>query len=177
VADAPAPPPDPMNNAWTSLRIDRRSAHWCRVSFDHPPANAITPATLTELTELTQLIEQDPDLEVVVFDSAVPGAFLGDLDGAIPCEWAALVARIARLRAHTIAAVRGRAEGAGALLVLACDRCFVARGDAVLGPFPAATEAAGTRPAPQDLHLTLVAADRLDAAVEAAARRQLGQLS
>lgn len=167
-----------MSDAWTHLRIDRRSAHWCRVSFAHPPANAIDATMLAELTELAQLIEQDQDLEVVVFDSALPagGAFLGDLDGVAACGWAALTARIARLDAHTIAAVRGAVHGAGTQLVLACDRRFLARGSAVLGPFPP-TPRGSSGTGRLDLQLTLVAADRLDAAVEAAARAQLGQPS
>jgi enoyl-CoA hydratase/carnithine racemase len=162
-----------MNDpGWAHLRIDRRSASWCRVSFARPPANAIGPTMLSELTDLAGLIEQDDDLEVVVFDSAVADAFLGDLDpGVDGCEWSALVARIGGLCAHTIAAIRGRVHGAGLLLVLACDERLAARGDAILGPFP---PAAG-RPARQDLRLTLVDAARLDAAVEAAARAQLGQ--
>jgi enoyl-CoA hydratase/carnithine racemase len=54
------------------LRVDRRSPSYCRVTFDHPPINTITATTVAELAELVGLIEQDPDLNVVVFDSLNP---------------------------------------------------------------------------------------------------------
>ena len=43
---------------------------YCHVTFDHPPINTITATTVAELSDLAGLIEQDPDLNVVVFDSA-----------------------------------------------------------------------------------------------------------
>ena len=58
--------------SWTHFSIDRRSLSYCRVTFDHPPINTITATTVAELGELVGLIEQDPDLNVVVFDSANP---------------------------------------------------------------------------------------------------------
>jgi hypothetical protein len=56
----------------THFSLGRRSAGNCRVTFDHPPLNTITATTVAELAELVGLIEQDPDLNVVVFDSAKP---------------------------------------------------------------------------------------------------------
>src|SRR6476660_5134483 len=61
---------DAWSRSWKHLRIDRRSRGYCRVTFDHPPINTITATTVAELSELVGLIEQDPDLNVVVFDSA-----------------------------------------------------------------------------------------------------------
>ena len=69
----------PSNNArdsevwsrpWTHFRVDRRSPRYCHVTFDHPPINTITATTVAELSDLAGFIEQDPDLNVVVFDSA-----------------------------------------------------------------------------------------------------------
>jgi enoyl-CoA hydratase/carnithine racemase len=40
------------------------------VTFDHPPINTITATTVAELGDLAGLIEQDADLNVIVFDSA-----------------------------------------------------------------------------------------------------------
>ena len=34
--------------AWTHLRVDRRSASYMRVTFDHPPINTITATTVVE---------------------------------------------------------------------------------------------------------------------------------
>ena len=63
---------DAWSRPWTHLGIDRRSAGYCRVTFDHPPMNVITATTVLEVAELVGLIEQDSDLNVVVFDSANP---------------------------------------------------------------------------------------------------------
>ena len=72
----------PSNNArdsevwsrsWTHFKVDRRSARYCHMTFDHPPINTITATTIAELRDLAGLIEQDADLNVVVFDSAKRG--------------------------------------------------------------------------------------------------------
>ena len=43
---------DAWMRSWTHLGIDRRSPGYCRVTFDHPPINAITATTVAELAEL-----------------------------------------------------------------------------------------------------------------------------
>ena len=54
---------------WTHFRVNRRSPRYWHVTFDHPPINTITATTVAKLGDLVSLIEQDPDLNVVVFDS------------------------------------------------------------------------------------------------------------
>src|SRR6185369_9466219 len=71
---------DAWCRSWTHLSFDRRSAGYCRVTFDHPPINAVTATTVAELAELVDLIEQDIDLKVVVFDSANPDFYLAHYD-------------------------------------------------------------------------------------------------
>ena len=71
---------DAWSQSWTHLRVDRRSASYCRVTFDHPPINTITATTVAELAELVGLIEQDLDLNVIVFDSANPAFYLAHYD-------------------------------------------------------------------------------------------------
>ncbi len=66
--------------SWTHLSFDRRSPGYCRVTFDHPPINTITAITVAELAELVGLIEEDQDLNVVVFDSANPDFYLAHHD-------------------------------------------------------------------------------------------------
>jgi hypothetical protein len=68
------------SESWTHLRIERLSRSYCRVTVDHPPINTITATTVAELAELVGLIEQDPDLNVVVFDSANPDFYLAHYD-------------------------------------------------------------------------------------------------
>src|SRR6516164_5670688 len=151
----------PSNNArdsevwsrpWTHFRIDRRSPRYCRVTFDHPPINTITATTVAELAELVGLIEQDPDLNVVVFDSANPDFYLAHYDvendlgktaalGAGPTglpAWLDLLARLSHASAVSIASIRGRARGAGSEFILACDMRFASRENTLLGQFEVA---------------------------------------
>jgi hypothetical protein len=108
---------------WTQLQIDRRSASYCRVTFDHPPVNMVTDTTVTELLELITLIEEDEDLNVVVFDSANPAFYLSAWPRALTA-WAGVLRRLSRAPVVSIAAVRGRTRGAGTQFVLACDLRF-----------------------------------------------------
>jgi enoyl-CoA hydratase/carnithine racemase len=134
---------------WTHLRVDRRSAGYCRVTFDHPPINTITATTVVELAELVGLIEEDPDLKVVVFDSANPDFYLAHYDvehdpgrtaalGVGPTgmhAWLDLLVRLSRAPVVSIASIRGRARGAGSEFVLACDLRFASRENTLLGQF------------------------------------------
>jgi enoyl-CoA hydratase/carnithine racemase len=136
-------------SSWTHLRLDRRSASNCRVTFDHPPINTITATTVAELAELVGLIEQDPDLNVVVFDSANPDFYLAHHDfehdpsktaalgvGATGMPaWLDLLVRLSRAPVVSIASIRGRARGAGSEFVLACDLRFASRENTLLGHF------------------------------------------
>ena len=110
--------------SWTHMSVDRRSPGYCRVTFDHPPINSVTATTAAELAEMTDLIEQDADLNVVVFASANPDVYLAHYDGAEPAglsTWADALVRLTRAPAITIAAIRGRVGAAGTEFVLACD--------------------------------------------------------
>ena len=141
--------PDGWSWSWTHLRIDRRSPGYCRVTFDHSPINTITATTVAELAELVGLIEQDRDLNVVVFDSANPDFYLAHYDlehdprrtaalGVGPTgmpAWIDLLVRMSRAPAVSIASIRGRARGAGSEFVLACDLRFASRENTLLGQF------------------------------------------
>jgi enoyl-CoA hydratase/carnithine racemase len=144
---------DAWSRSWTHLRIDRRSRGYCRVTFEHPPINTITATTVLELAELVTLIEQDSDLNVVLFDSANPDFYLAHYDtehdpartaalGTGPTgmhAWLDLLARLSRAPVVSIASIRGRARGAGSEFVLACDMRFASRENAALGQFEVAT--------------------------------------
>jgi enoyl-CoA hydratase/carnithine racemase len=99
------------------LRVDRSTPQRWRVTFDHPPLNLIDPDTIRELDELVTALETDPDVRVVVFDCADPDYFLAHC----------------RVPVVSIAAIRGRARGAGSEFVLACDLRFASRERAILG--------------------------------------------
>ena len=138
-----------MSSSWTHLKLDRRGPTYWRVTFDHPPINTITATTITELSELVGLIERDPHLNVVVFDSANPDFFLAHYDtehdpaktAALPPgptgmhAWLDVTVRLSRAPVVSIASIRGRARGAGSEFVLACDLRFASLENAVLGQF------------------------------------------
>lgn len=139
--------------SWSHLRIDRPGPGYCRVTFDHPPINTITATTVSELAELVTLIEQDPDLNVVVFDSANPDFYLAHYDtehdsrktASLPVgptgmhAWIDLLVRLSRAPVVSVAAIRGRARAAGSEFVLACDLRFASRENTLLGQFEVAT--------------------------------------
>jgi enoyl-CoA hydratase/carnithine racemase len=123
------------SRSWTHLSIDRRSSRYCRVTFDHPPINAITAETVSELAELVDLIEHDGDLGVVVFDSANPAFYLAHHDvehDPDKTPWPDLLVRLSRAPVVSIASIRGRAHGAGSEFVLACDMRFASRENTML---------------------------------------------
>ena len=143
---------DAWSRSWTHLRIDRPSPRFCRVTFDHAPINAVTATTVAELAELVDLIEQDSDLNVVVFDSANPDFYLAHYDtegdpaktvsmppgptGMHP--WLDLTVRLSRAPVVSIASIRGRARGAGSEFALACD-IRLAGDKAILAQFEVGT--------------------------------------
>ena len=151
------------SGSWTHFSVERRSRSYCRVTFDHPPTNTITATMVAELAELVGLIEEDQDLNVVVFDSANRDFFLAhydaDLDRAALHAWVDLLVRLARAPVVSIASIRGAARGAGREFVLACDVRFASRENAELAQFEA-----GARN-------RVIADDELDGEVEAIAAR------
>jgi enoyl-CoA hydratase/carnithine racemase len=141
------------SRSWTHLSVDRRSRGYCRVTFDHPPINTMTATTIAELAEIVGLIEEDPDLNVVVFDSANPDFYLAHYDtendpartAALPRgptgmhAWLDLLVRLSRAPVVSIASIRGRAGGAGSEFVLACDLRFASHENTLLGQFEVGT--------------------------------------
>jgi enoyl-CoA hydratase/carnithine racemase len=144
---------DSWHQSWTHFSIERPSPGYCRITFEHPPINTITATTVEELSELVDLIEQDHDLNVVVFASANPDFYLAHYDTehdptrtlALPVgptglhAWLDLLVRLSRAPVVSIASIRGRARGAGSEFVLACDLRFASRENAVLGQFEVGT--------------------------------------
>jgi enoyl-CoA hydratase/carnithine racemase len=133
----------------SQIRVTRRNpGHW-QATFDRPPINLINPDTIRELQQLVGSIETDPEVRVVVFDSADPEFFLAHYemlaDEAVTTSmapgptgmhpWLDTLARLSRVPAVTIASIRGRARGAGSEFALACDMRFASREKAVLGQF------------------------------------------
>lgn len=129
--------------------ITRVTPHYWRVTINHPPFNIFGPVSIPELDATITAIETDPDLKVVVFDSAVPGFFLTHYDFVPPLEettrlpsgptglppLADIFVRLSRTPVVSIASIRGRASGVGRELALASDMRFASREKALLSQF------------------------------------------
>jgi enoyl-CoA hydratase/carnithine racemase len=129
-----------------TIRLIRNSATFWRVSFDMPPLNIFGPVHIPLLQEIVGSLETDPQVKVVVFDSAVDGFFLYHYDFLAKPEDSArfplghtglhalpdMLARLSRAPVVSIASIRGRATGVGSEFALACDMRFASRETAVL---------------------------------------------
>jgi enoyl-CoA hydratase/carnithine racemase len=132
------------------IRITRQSSAYWTAVFDHPPINLIDRNTVAELDKLVAELETDPDVRVIVFESADPDYFLAHYDvfdaksapvGEMPPTrtglnpWLDVLVRLSRIPAVSIASIRGCARGAGSEFALACDIRFASAEKAVLGQF------------------------------------------
>jgi enoyl-CoA hydratase/carnithine racemase len=136
----------PEKIATQTIRLQRHLPTFWRVTFDIPPVNIFGPKQLPELNEIITAIENDEELKVVVFDSAVDGFFITHYDFITPLEESAkippgptglqalpdMLVRLSRAPVVSIASIRGRATGVGSELALASDMRFASREKAIL---------------------------------------------
>ncbi|WFU78451.1 enoyl-CoA hydratase/isomerase family protein [Bradyrhizobium sp. CIAT3101] len=128
------------------IRLERRLPTYWRVTFDMPPVNIFGPKHLPLLNDIITAIETDPQVKVVVFDSAVEGFFITHYDFLAPLEDSLsippgptglqalpdMLVRLSRAPVVSIASIRGRATGVGSELALASDMRFASREKAIL---------------------------------------------
>ncbi len=109
-------------------------------TINNPPINVITPPLLSELVRLSQELEGDPDLLVVVLRSANPDFFIAHFDvGAIlqfPIDkpprhedyanafYHDMCERFRLMNKITIAQIEGRIGGGGSELAMSFDMRF-----------------------------------------------------
>ncbi len=134
-----------MSISKSQFNITRVTPQYWRLTFDNPPINMLDPQTMLELQHLLEKFETDPELRVVVFDSADPDFFVAHFDTARAAEtptapgpsgypaWVDITVRLARAPLISIAAIRGRTRGVGSEFALACDLRFASLEKAVLG--------------------------------------------
>ena len=115
-------------------------------TIDHPPINLFDGPLIVDLDRFGREVEADPDVRVVVIDSANPEFFIAHADLNLilqlpreaqpaPTELSVFQAMVDRFRTMpkvTIAVIEGRTRGGGSELVLAMDMRFAARGRALL---------------------------------------------
>lgn len=129
---------------YTALRVTRDGA-FATVTLDNPPVNTIDKALVTDLSEVVRTAEYDPELRVIVLESANPEFFSAHADLKWMFEPEELVAladdkgdpnlnplqqlheRLRTLPQITIAKLRGRLRAGGAELAMATDMRFAAR--------------------------------------------------
>jgi len=131
------------------FRITRVTPEYWRVAINHPPFNIFGPDSIPQLDAVVGQIESDPQLKVVVFESAVPGFFLTHYDFLTPLAQTTgmapgptglpplpdMLVRLSRAPVVSIVEIRGRASGVGSELALASDMRFASREKAVLSQF------------------------------------------
>jgi enoyl-CoA hydratase/carnithine racemase len=117
-------------------------------TINNPPVNVITPPLLSEFVRLSQELEADPDLLVVVLKSTNPDFFIAHFDvGAIlqfPIDkpprhedyanafYHDMCERFRLMNKITIAQIEGRVGGGGSELAMSCDMRFGVLGKTVV---------------------------------------------
>lgn len=146
---AKAPDAEVPAAAENQFKITKVTPAYWRVTIDNSPFNIFGPDSIPQLNAVVTQIENDPELKVVVFDSAVPGFFLTHYDFVPPLQKTTsmpagktglpplpdIFVRLSRAPVVSIVSIRGRATGVGSELALASDMRFASREKAVLSQF------------------------------------------
>jgi enoyl-CoA hydratase/carnithine racemase len=127
------------------LIITKHSVSFWRVTLDNPPINLMGPDMIAGLQQLMDIVENDRELKVIVFDSANKDYFISHFDvlrGAeVPMvsgklgvqQWVDVSNRLHNAGIISIASVRGRVRGIGSEMILACDMRFASKEMAIFG--------------------------------------------
>jgi len=129
----------------SAIVLERPTPKIARVTFANPPVNLIVSETVTRLDEIVRELDDDPDIQVIVFTSGLPDFFFNHFDlaasaafpvpegeDAVP-TWTDIVLRLSKAPYITIASIRGRTRGGGNELALAFDLRYASREKAMFG--------------------------------------------
>ncbi|WP_329244901.1 enoyl-CoA hydratase/isomerase family protein [Streptomyces sp. NBC_01478] len=129
----------------STIHYERTSPQIAKITFANPPVNLIAGETVLRLIEIVEELATDPEIQVVLFDSATPDFFYNHFDLAAAADfpapedpdavpaWTNLVLELSRAPYITIAAIRGRTRGGGNELALALDLRYASREKAIFG--------------------------------------------
>jgi enoyl-CoA hydratase/carnithine racemase len=144
-----ARPPAAECTRAAKISLTRKSAAYWEVTFNNPPLNIVGPTEVRDLVRILDQIEADPNVKVVVFNSAVPDYFMAHYDLLKPLKDSTdmqpgptgmhpvpdFMVRLSRLKVVTIVSIRGRASGIGSELALAADMRFASRENSIISQF------------------------------------------
>ncbi|MFG3261947.1 MULTISPECIES: enoyl-CoA hydratase/isomerase family protein [Streptomyces] len=134
-----------MSEQQSTIHYERTSPQIAKITFANPPVNLITGETVLRLIEIVTELATDPDIQVVLFDSATPDFFYNHFDLAAAADfpapedpdavpaWTNLVLALSKAPYITIAAIRGRTRGGGNELALALDLRYASSEKAIFG--------------------------------------------
>jgi enoyl-CoA hydratase/carnithine racemase len=136
----------PKAKTTPQIRLTKNTPSYWRVTFDNPPLNLMGPQFVVEFRQIMNAIEDDDQVKVVVFDSAVDGFFLNHSDFTVDMKeltslpqgptglegWPDILVRMTRAPVVFIAKIRGRATGNGSELNLSSDMSFASLEKALL---------------------------------------------
>src|SRR3954453_16042848 len=134
-------------DGYTTLRV-RMQDGIAHATIDNPPINLFDAALIVEMDRFGREAAGDPDVRVVVVDSANPEFFIAHADVSLilqlpseplppPTElplFTAMVDRFRTMPKATLAVIEGRCRGGGSELVLGMDLRFAALGRARPAP-------------------------------------------
>jgi enoyl-CoA hydratase/carnithine racemase len=66
----------------STIRLERTTPRTARITFANPPVNLVVSETAVALHEIVRELDEDPDIQVVVFSSEVPDFFMNHFDAA-----------------------------------------------------------------------------------------------
>ncbi|MGW1747511.1 enoyl-CoA hydratase/isomerase family protein [Streptomyces sp. NPDC002092] len=134
-----------MSEQQSTIHYERTSPQIAKITFANPPVNLIVGETVLRLIEIVTELATDPDIQVVLFDSATPDFFYNHFDLAAAADfpapedpdavpaWTNLVLELSKAPYITIAVIRGRTRGGGNELALALDLRYASREKAIFG--------------------------------------------
>ncbi|MFP2693897.1 enoyl-CoA hydratase/isomerase family protein [Enterobacter ludwigii] len=134
-----------QSDSTSLVSVDKRTPQLWRITIANPPFNLVVPEVVSALHAVVLEMDRDPDVRVVVLDSAIEGYFINHFDlaraqdfpmlpgdPAVPV-WVDLVLRLSRSPVISIASIRGRTRGGGNEFALACDLRYASIEQAFFG--------------------------------------------
>src|ERR1700722_1829995 len=135
-----------MPESTSPLRVVEETPAYWRIVFDYPPFNVMDGTMFQSLQDLLARADVNPNLRVVVFESAIPDFYLAhfDLTGKLGNVMSGVgrtglpvlldtFVRLTKSPVVSIAKIRGCVRGASSEFVLACDMRFASRENTRLG--------------------------------------------